>query len=270
MLIYSLSIDKSKLFTKLAYYIVHFLLQWSIFIFINRWSLDISIIFCIIFMFCAREFIDKIFVKVDRNEKKVEEDFSDVNMEFTELLKLEEDFIKKIEPQILDLNQKIYQKIENQLLMKIKNNQFYYNNNKISYQLEYDFNNTNILNDELLKLWNYNKLNSSMLNNFITTHILSFLKDKINLKFNTNYTSLISLNSKNILDISLTKIVDEIKLVSTAIPTTIEVLQCGICKQNQKNIVLNCGHSFCPDCDKKLDSCPICRCEIYRRQNIFL
>jgi len=38
-------------------------------------------------------------------------------------------------------------------------------------------------------------------------------------------------------------------------------LLCGICNANTKNVVFNCGHSICSDCNSKLPKreCPFCR-----------
>ena len=49
------------------------------------------------------------------------------------------------------------------------------------------------------------------------------------------------------------------------------VPKCSICLENNSAVVFNCGHMCsCNACSQRLDTCPICRAGIVRRQHVFL
>jgi hypothetical protein len=54
--------------------------------------------------------------------------------------------------------------------------------------------------------------------------------------------------------------------------TNNEDLQCSICKDNKKNIAINCGHLFCLKCISELDNntCPSCNEHIITKLPIYL
>ena len=49
------------------------------------------------------------------------------------------------------------------------------------------------------------------------------------------------------------------------------VPKCSICLENNSAVVFNCGHMCsCNACSQRVDTCPICRAGIVRRQHVFL
>jgi hypothetical protein len=52
----------------------------------------------------------------------------------------------------------------------------------------------------------------------------------------------------------------------------VDRLLCGICSENTKNIVLNCGHAICNVCNERLPKkeCPFCKQPITMRQKLFI
>ena len=49
------------------------------------------------------------------------------------------------------------------------------------------------------------------------------------------------------------------------------VPKCSICLENNSAVVFNCGHMCsCNACSQRVDTCPICRARIVRRQNVFM
>jgi hypothetical protein len=42
-------------------------------------------------------------------------------------------------------------------------------------------------------------------------------------------------------------------------PTLNRYYQCTICKDNEFNVVSECGHFYCSKCARKLEDCAICR-----------
>ncbi|KAL9651622.1 hypothetical protein ABK040_001567 [Willaertia magna] len=47
-------------------------------------------------------------------------------------------------------------------------------------------------------------------------------------------------------------------------------LECSICMDSKKEVVLNCGHCLCQECSKRSTICPICRTRITKTTRIFL
>lgn len=50
----------------------------------------------------------------------------------------------------------------------------------------------------------------------------------------------------------------------------IDVIICGICNTNKKNISFGCGHTTCKMCSDQLDKCPFCREKINDKRRLFL
>ena len=53
-------------------------------------------------------------------------------------------------------------------------------------------------------------------------------------------------------------------------PTDENPLECGVCLDNRKNCVFNCGHLSCFECAELLERCHICRITITTRIRMFL
>jgi hypothetical protein len=49
-----------------------------------------------------------------------------------------------------------------------------------------------------------------------------------------------------------------------------EELKCGVCIENKKCIVFNCGHITCFACSKRLDTCPTCRVKITTKTRVYI
>lgn len=53
--------------------------------------------------------------------------------------------------------------------------------------------------------------------------------------------------------------------------TQVEELKCGVCMDNKRCIVFNCGHfCTCDTCSQRLDTCPVCRVKIITKTRIYL
>jgi len=50
----------------------------------------------------------------------------------------------------------------------------------------------------------------------------------------------------------------------------LERLLCDICSENQKDVVLGCGHILCEPCLRKLNLCPYCKDPIKTAQRVYL
>ena len=79
----------------------------------------------------------------------------------------------------------------------------------------------------------------------------------------------------NITEFSLEEKDDDSLLVNiTDESTSNEALQCTICVDNRKNVVLNCGHCFCATCYNSLVQyqapCPNCRLPIISGMRLYL
>ena len=44
---------------------------------------------------------------------------------------------------------------------------------------------------------------------------------------------------------------------------------CSICLERRKDCSLNCGHTFCMECARKVKTCQTCRKKITKRARIF-
>lgn len=62
----------------------------------------------------------------------------------------------------------------------------------------------------------------------------------------------------------------EEKTEDEAIPAEGEQDKCPICMMSKKNMVINCGHLYCPDCVKMMQKCPVCKIQITRIQKVYL
>jgi len=71
---------------------------------------------------------------------------------------------------------------------------------------------------------------------------------------------------------------NDVPLISKAGESTraeeevVDRLRCGICTVNTKNIVFNCGHTICSECNSNLkqNECPFCKQPITMRQKFFI
>lgn len=62
----------------------------------------------------------------------------------------------------------------------------------------------------------------------------------------------------------------EEKTENEAVPAEGEQDKCPICMMSKKNMVINCGHLYCPDCVKIMQKCPVCKIQITRIQKVYL
>jgi rubrerythrin len=79
---------------------------------------------------------------------------------------------------------------------------------------------------------------------------------------------LLELKEKNRLQaVEIKTLTDMVKKSKNKNSTSYE---CPICIEIKSNIVFNCGHIICNDCQIPLDLCPICREQITKRIKIFI
>ena len=108
-----------------------------------------------------------------------------------------------------------------------------------------------ILYDALIDNWNSITIINK--NNFIS-HIINFNTGIIKISNSYKIYQLIR-NNKLYIRIPYEK---DIKLINEKSYYK-EKIECFICMENEKNMILTCGHAFCYNCVIKLDICPMCR-----------
>jgi hypothetical protein len=240
---------------------------------LSKWSIDLLLVVMLILAYVLYSYFRTRSRTITAN-KPIVENYDNLETDVTELYNRQTKYLELLDIQKPDFLEKMFKYLDNKIVLSMNKNEFVYIDNKICYCHVYDMN-IIVLEDigpEITKTWDFNKQNKARLNGFIKNYLLDKLTELFNIKYNVReYECMLSLTTENLLTIKVATVdnTPPANLNTTTTPTDVEQLQCPICKQNERNIVVNCGHTYCAECVKNIKHCSICRCEIYRQQNIF-
>ena len=111
-----------------------------------------------------------------------------------------------------------------------------------------------ILYEALINNWNSTTLFIFHINSYYITHIIDFTTGIIKVSNSYKICRLIR-NDKLYIRIPYEK---DIKLINEKSYYK-EKIECPICMEHEKIMILTCGHAFCYNCVIKLDNCHVCR-----------